>query len=191
MSGNLIARSVHDLTAAAWFGGSLMGAIGLNGATAEAKDPRERTRLSSSGWMRWAPVQTGAFVAHLGALVPILWENKGRYATQDGVMRWTWIKAGVTVVGAGVTLYSSILGKKVEALAEEGAEGATEPSPTASPELQSAQDQLRLLQWIIPAFAGLVIILGAKHGEMQRPKNVKLGMLKSWPVVGRVLADRD
>ena len=191
MSGNLFARSVHDLTAAAWFGGSLMGAIGLNGAAAEANDPRERTRLSSRGWMKWAPVQTGAFVAHLGSLVPILWENKGRYASQDGVMRWTWIKAGVTAVGAGVTLYSSILGKKVEALSEEGAEGATEPSATASPELQSAQDQLRVLQWIIPAFAGTVIILGAKHGEMQRPKNVKLGMLKSWPVVGRVIGDRD
>src|SRR4051794_28909738 len=44
MAGNLIARSVHDLTAAAWFGGSLMGAIGLNGAAAQAKDPAERTR---------------------------------------------------------------------------------------------------------------------------------------------------
>ena len=50
MAGNLLARSVHDLSAAAWFGGSLMGAIGLNGATAEAKDPAERTRLSSLGW---------------------------------------------------------------------------------------------------------------------------------------------
>jgi len=187
MSGNLFARSVHDLTAAAWFGGSLMGAIGLNGATAEAKDPQERTRLSSLGWMRWAPVQTGAFAAHLGALVPILWENKGRYASQEGVMRWTWIKAGVTFAGAAVTLYSSVLGKKVEALAHEGAEGATEPSPTASPELQAAQSQLRALQWIIPVFAGTVIVLGAKHGEMQRPKNVKLGLLKSWPVVGRVI----
>ena len=29
-----------------------MGAIGLNGATAEAKDPAERTRLSSLGWIK-------------------------------------------------------------------------------------------------------------------------------------------
>lgn len=182
---NLIARSVHDLTAAAWFGGSLMGAVGLNGATAEAKDPAERTRLSSLGWMRWAPVQVGGFAAHFASLVPILAKNKGRYATQDGVMRWTWIKAGVTVVGAGVTLYSSILGKKVDALADEGAVGATEPSADASPELQSAQQQLKVLQWIIPVFAGTVIILGAKHGEMQRPQNVKKGMLQALPLIGR------
>lgn len=62
-----MARSVHDLTAAAWFGGSLMGTIGLNGAAAEAKDPAERTRLSSLGWIKWAPIQTTAFVTHLVA----------------------------------------------------------------------------------------------------------------------------
>lgn len=173
MSGNLLARSIHDLTAAAWFGGSLMGAVGLNGATAEAKDPTERTRLSSLGWKRWAPVQTAAFAAHLGTWAPILWENKGRYTTQHGVMRWTWIKAGVTVAGAAVTLYSGVLGKKVEELSQQGARGATEPSPTASPELQEAQDQLRMLQWTIPVFAGAVIVLGAKHGELQRPRNLK------------------
>lgn len=173
MSGNLLARSIHDLTAAAWFGGSLMGAVGLNGATAEAKDPTERTRLSSLGWKRWAPVQTAAFAAHLGTWAPILWENKGRYTTQHGVMRWTWIKAGVTVAGAAVTLYSGVLGKKVEELSQQGARGATEPSPIASPELQEAQDQLRMLQWTIPVFAGAVIVLGAKHGELQRPRNLK------------------
>jgi hypothetical protein len=178
MSGNLLARSIHDLSAAAWFGGSLMGAVGLNGATSEAKDATERTRLSSLGWKKWAPVQTGAFAAHLASLGPILWENKGRYAAQDGVMAATWIKTAVTVAGAAVTFYAAILGKKVDELAEEGAQGATEPAPSASPELVKAQKQLHLLQWLIPGFAATVIVLGAKHGEMQRPKNVKLGLLK-------------
>jgi len=173
MSGNLLARSIHDLTAAAWFGGSLMGAVGLNGATAEAKDPTERTRLSSLGWKKWAPVQTAAFAAHLGTWAPILWENKGRYATQEGVMRWTWAKAGVTLAGAAVTLYAGVLGKKVDELSEQGAVGATEPAATASPELKKAQEQLRMLQWAIPAFAGTVIVLGAKHGELQRPRNLR------------------
>jgi hypothetical protein len=179
MSGNLLARSLHDLTAAAWFGGSLMGAVGLNGATAEARDPAERTRLSSLGWKRWAPVQTGAFAAHLASWGPILWENKGRFARQQGVMRWSWIKAGVTAAGAAATLYAGVLGKKVDELSEEGGRGATEPSATASPELANAQRQLRQLQWAIPVFAGTVIVLGAQHGEMQRPKNVTKGLLRS------------
>lgn len=182
MSGNLLARSIHDLTAAAWFGGSLMGAVGLNGATAEAKDPTERTRLSSLGWKKWAPVQTAAFAAHLATWAPILWENKGRYAAQEGVMRWTWAKAGVTVAGAAVTVYAGVLGKKVDELSEQGAVGATEPTPTASPELREAQEQLRMLQWTIPALAGTVIVLGAKHGELQRARNLRpknLGTVKT------------
>lgn len=176
MAGNLLARSIHDLTAAAWFGGSLMGAIGLNGAAAEAKDPAERTRLSSRGWMKWAPVQTAAFATHLIADLAIAWENKERIAKQDGVAADTVYKTAVTLAGAAATLYAGALGKKVDKLADEGAEGATEPRPGASDKLQAAQKQLKVLQWAIPAFAAWVIVLGAKHGEMQRPKNVFAGL---------------
>ena len=131
MAGNLVARSVHDLSAAAWFGGSLMGAIGSNGAAAQAKDPAERTRLSSAGWMRWAPVQTAAFASHLAADLAIAWENKGRIAKQDGVARDTAINTVVTVAGAAVTRDAGILGKKVEKLADQGGRGrhrATNPT---------------------------------------------------------------
>jgi hypothetical protein len=176
MAGNLLARSVHDLSAAAWFGGSLMGAIGLNGAAAEARDPAERTRLSSLGWMKWAPVQTAAFATHLFADLAIAWENKGRIAKQDGVGVNTIYKTAVTLAGAAVTLYAGTLGKKVEKMANEGAHGATEPRAGASEELRTAQKQLKLLQFAIPAFAAWVIVLGAKHGEMQRPKNVLKGL---------------
>ncbi|MFD1212647.1 hypothetical protein ACFQ36_11425 [Arthrobacter sp. GCM10027362] len=178
MSGNLLARSVHDLTAAAWFGGSLMGAIGLNGAASQAQNPAERTRLSSLGWKRWAPVQTVAFASHIMAGIPLMWENKGRMASQEGVTRLSAIKTGVTLVGALVTLYSGILGQKVDRLADQGAAGATEPDPAAPEELKAAQKQLKVLQWTIPFFAGTVIVLGAKHGEMQRPKRVFEGLFK-------------
>lgn len=36
---NTVVRAMHDLGLAAWFGGSLMGAIGLNGAANESADP--------------------------------------------------------------------------------------------------------------------------------------------------------
>lgn len=176
MAGNLIARSVHDLTAAAWFGGSLMGAVGLNGAAAEAKDPTERTRLSSLGWKKWAPVQAAAIGTHFLAGLALLGGNKGRIAKQDGVASLTAYKTAVTVVAAAATLYAGILGGKVEKLSEQGAQGATEPSPNASPELKSAQKQLKILQWSIPVLSGAVVVMGAKHGEMQRPGNVYKGI---------------
>jgi hypothetical protein len=176
MSGNLISRSIHDLTAGAWFGGSLMGAIGLNGATADAKNPTERTRLSSLGWKKWAPVQTAAFAAHLAAGVPLTAGNRDRLAGQHGVMRLTVYKTIVTLAGAAVTLYAGLVGKKVDQLSQEGAEGATEPGPGSSEELAAAQKQLKMLQWAIPVFAGWVMVLGAKQGEMQRVENVAKGL---------------
>ncbi|MBT2566946.1 hypothetical protein J7I84_10655 [Arthrobacter sp. ISL-85] len=178
MAGNLVARSIHDLTAAAWFGGSLMGAIGLNGATAQAQDPAERTRLSSLGWKKWSPYQTAAFGAHILAGAAVIFENKDRMAKQDGVTRLTIYKTIVTLAGAAVTLYAGMQGAKVDKLSGEGAAGATEPTPGASEELRSAQQQLKILQWAIPVFAGWVIVLGAKHGEMQRPKNVSKGLAR-------------
>jgi hypothetical protein len=191
MSGNLVARSVHDLTAGAWFGGSLMGAIGLNGAAAQAKDPRERARLSSLGWKKWAPVQAGAFGAHLLSGIPLVMKNADRLGSQHGVVRLSVYKAIVTLTGAGVTAYAGLLGRKVEKLSQEGAAGATEPSPTSSEELAQAQRQLKILQWTIPVFAGWVMVLNAKEGEMQRPQNVALGLRKnmSRPELARMLQE--
>ena len=191
MSGNLIARSVHDLTAGAWFGGSLMGAIGLNGAAAQAKDPRERARLSSLGWKKWAPVQAGAFGAHLLSGIPLVLKNADRLGSQHGVVRLSVYKAIVTLTGAGVTAYAGLLGRKVEKLSNEGAAGATEPSPTSSEELAQVQRQLKILQWTIPVFAGWVMVLNAKEGEMQRPQNVALGLRKnmSRPELARLLQE--
>ena len=38
---NTLARSLHDLGLATWFGGSLMGAVGLNGAAAVVDQDQE------------------------------------------------------------------------------------------------------------------------------------------------------
>ena len=43
---NTLVRTLHDVGLAAWFGGSLMGAIGLNGAGAAVLDDKERRNLS-------------------------------------------------------------------------------------------------------------------------------------------------
>ena len=62
---NTLVRSTHDVGLAVWCGGSLMGAVGLNGAGSKAADPQERLTLSSKGWARWAPVSAAAVGAHL------------------------------------------------------------------------------------------------------------------------------
>ena len=127
--------------------------------------------------MKWAPVQTAAFASHLVADLAIAWENKGRIAKQDGVARDTVIKTAVTRGGRRRDAVRRHPGQEGgEARRPGRARAPPSPRPEASDELKSAQQQLKMLQWAIPAFAAAVIILGAKHGEMQRPKNVFAGL---------------
>jgi len=62
---NTLARSLHDLGLAAWFGGSLMGAVGLNGAAAVVDQPQLRLRMENAGWARWTPVNLAGIAAYV------------------------------------------------------------------------------------------------------------------------------
>lgn len=167
---NTVVRSLHDIGLAAWFGGTLMGAVGLNGGSAKAKNPAEHLRLSSTGWAKWAPVQIAAILAHGIGGVGLILGNKGRLASKPESRTNTIVKLALTAVAAATTLYAGILGAKISAHADEVGEGATEPTEeSASPALISAQRQQKVLQWVIPAVTAVLIVLGAQQGEQQRP----------------------
>lgn len=170
-SRDTVLRIMHDAGAAAWFGGSLMGAVGLNGATSDAKDPRERTRLSADGWMRWAPVNAAAIGAHLIGGTGILWTNKSRQVTERGVGVNTGIKAAITLTALALSAYGTVLGARV-ARAGDGApaKGATEPSEKTPEDVAAAQRQLKVIQWTTPVLTGAIVALSAQQGEMQRPR---------------------
>ena len=84
-SRNTIVRSLHDLGAAAWFGGSLMGAVGVNGAAATVRDPKDRAKTAAAGWAKWAPVSAAAIGAHLLGGGGLLYANRDRAKHQSGV----------------------------------------------------------------------------------------------------------
>jgi len=166
---NLLVRSMHDIGLAAWFGGSLMGAVGLNGATAYAKLPPDRLRLSSLGWARWAPVQLGALVIHGIGGIALIAGNKERLAIQqEGRTNTIW-KAIVTGAALASTGYSGVLGKSIHDHQNEPTDGVTEPAPGSSDKLASAQRQQKILQWVTPALTLVLIVLTAQQGEQQRP----------------------
>lgn len=165
---NTVVRSLHDLGLAVWFGGSLMGAVGLNGAAAEADKPSERLRLSSFGWAKWTPVQIAAIGAHAVGGLGLILSNRSRLKFQPGATPNTVIKLVLTLAAAGVTAYSGVLGAKINEHQDESTRGTTEPSPAASEELASAQKQLQVLQWTIPGLTAVLIVLGAVQGEQQR-----------------------
>jgi hypothetical protein len=181
---NTVARTLHDLGLAAWFGGSLMGATGVNGAAAAVEDPTQRLRVANSGWARWTPLNLAGIAAHLAGGALLTGANKGRLAGQQGVAVTSTIKTALTVAALGTTAYARVLGKRLERARDVPVEGGTTPSPTSPDEVARAQRQLTALQWVIPGLTGAVLVVSARMGEQQRPTQVSKGL------VGRLVPGR-
>ncbi len=162
---------MHDLGAAAWFGGNLMGAIGVNGGSKDVKDPAERTAVAAAGWARWAPFSAAAIGAHLIGATGLLLANRDRVRDQKGVGANSAIKAVLTAAAIGTTAYSGMLGAKIAAEGSSApAEGGTVPSSDTPDNVAKLLQQQRLLQWATPVLTGAILVLGAQQGEQQRPE---------------------
>jgi hypothetical protein len=125
---NTVSRSLHDLGLAAWFGGSLMGAVGLNGAAAQVEEPKQRLRVATAGWNRWTPVNLAGIAAHLAGGAVLLGANKGRLASQRGVGRATVVKAALTGAALAAAAWSRTLGARLDQAGEVPVQGGTDPS---------------------------------------------------------------
>jgi hypothetical protein len=174
---NTVSRSLHDLGLATWFGGSLMGAVGLNGAAADVEEPTQRLRVANAGWNRWTPVNLAGIAAHVAGGAVLLGANKGRVASQQGVAQATVVKTALTGAALAATAWSRALGAKLDQAGEVPVEGGTEPSGDTPEDVAKAQRQLKVLQWVIPALTGAVLVLNARMGEQQRPTQATSGLL--------------
>ena len=112
----------------------------------------------------------------LGAL-QLTRANKGRLAAQRGVRGVAALKAALTLAAVGATAYSRILGQRVMSAGDVPVESGTEPSATTPARVSDAQRQLDVLQWVLPALTGAIVVVNAIMGEQQRPKAVARGML--------------
>ena len=178
---NTLAHAMHDLGLAAWFGGSLMGAIGVNGAAADVDDPRQRARVANAGWARWTPFNAVAIGAHLIGGAQLLKANKGRVATQQGVLANTNLKMALTAGALAATGYARVLGKKMQKAGDVPVAGGTNATATTPPEVAKAQKQLNALQWAIPGLTGAMLASSSLHEEQQRPSQVIGGTIKGLP----------
>ncbi len=173
--------SLHDLGAAAWFGGSVMAALGVHGAAAQVRDPTDRARVAAAGWATWAPISAVAIGVHLVGATGVLLAHRDRRWHQPGERANTTAKLVLTAAAVATTAYSGVLGAKVahgDGQPAEGAteptigtppaEGATEPSLGTAADVAAAQQQLQVLQWATPILTAAIIVLGAQRGERQR-----------------------
>lgn len=178
-----LARSLNDLGLAAWFGGSLMGAVGLNSATASIDDSSDRARVASAGWIRWAPVNAVAIGAYATGATMLAVGNRRRIVGQRGVARWSTAKTALTAAALVSTAATGYFGQQVMRAGDIDAHSATEPSAGTPPDVARAQRILRALQWVTPTLTAAIIIVDARLGEQQRPLQVLAG------VAQRILPD--
>lgn len=171
-SRNTLIRSMHDVGLAAWFGGALMGAVGLNGAANDVTDPTDRAKVASAGWARWAPVNAAAIGVHVIGGAGLILANRKRLAHQGGAGTNTAIKSVLTGVAVASTAFSGWKGAQVAKAGKVHATGGTIPSEQTPPDTAAAMQQLRIAQWVTPAVTAVLIVLGAQQGEQQRPSQL-------------------
>lgn len=175
METNTISRTLHDVGLALWTGGSTMGAVGVNGA-ATAAEPRERLRVAGEGWSRWMPAHMGAIAAYGVGSIGLTLGNRDRMKAQHGVARLAAVKTVLTAAALAADAYANILGRRAGKAGEVPVAGATEPTSETPPDVASTLKRLRVVQWVVPALTGALVVISARMGEQQRPQAVARGM---------------
>lgn len=177
MARNTVARVVHDVTLAAWFGGSLMGSLGVNESASRVGEPADRLGVANAGWRGWQPVQAIAIPLHLLSALQLTRANRGRVAAQRGVGRAAGIKALLTGLALLATIAAAVLGRRVGEHAGEPVASGVEPTERTPGATARLQRSLRLVQWAVPATTGAMLGVNALLGEQQRPTSVLRGVL--------------
>jgi hypothetical protein len=177
MARNTILHAMHDVGLAAWFGGTLANVISLNPAAGAAGDSKSTGAVANVGWDRWTPINAAAIGLHLIGSAGLLATNMPRLKAQRGVAAMSLAKAALTTAALGATAYSRALGTKVSKHDDVPAETGTEPDASTPPDAATAQRQLSMLQWAIPALTGAIEVVSAYASEQQRATEVHKGML--------------
>jgi hypothetical protein len=174
---NTALRAMHDVGLAAWFGGSAMGAAGLNPAAEKLETESGTARVASVGWKKWTPVNAVAIGVHLVGGAGLAVANWHRVGLQRGVLASTVAKTALTGLALAATAYARSLGKKIEVASSLDNEGSPEDA-SHHMAIEAEQRKLRVVQWTVPALTGAIEILNALQGEQQRPAQQARGWLQ-------------
>jgi hypothetical protein len=183
---HVLAQAVHDLGAALWFGGAVMGVAGVNKSGNDLRDPIDKVRVAESAWQRFAPVEWAGIAAVLGAGLQLTRASEGRLAAQHGWARAGSTKAAVAVLGAAATAFAAYSGQKIGQLTEQAAaagrpvdvQDASTPSAQTPPELATWQGRQRVAQYLVPIASGANIVLNSYLVQTYRPGATAAGLVR-------------
>ena len=184
---HVLAQAVHDLGAALWFGGAVMGVAGVNKSGNDLRDPLDKVRVAESAWQRFAPAQWAGVAAVLVAGSQLTRASKGRLATQHGWARAGGVKAAVAVAGAAATAFAAYSGQKVGQLTEQAAasgrsvdvKDASTPNAQTPAELAAWQKRQRASQYLVPLASGANIVLNSYLVQTYRPGATARGLART------------
>ncbi len=183
---HVLAQSVHDLGAALWFGGAVMGVAGVNKSGSDLRDGLDKIRVAESAWSRFAPAEWAGIAAVLLAGAQLTQASSGRLVLQHGWARAGGTKAAIAVVGAGATAFAAYSGSKIGQLAEQAAsrgqqvdvQDASIPNAGTPSDVAAWQRRQRVAQYAVPVLAGANIVLNAYLVQTYRPAATARGVLR-------------
>jgi hypothetical protein len=185
-SSQVLPQTVHDLGAALWFGGSVMGVAGVNKSGNDLRDGMDKIRVAASAWNRFAPAQWLGIAAVLAAGTQLTRGSKGRLFAQQPFKRAGAAKAAVAVAGAAATAFAAYSGQKIGLLAEQAhqrgepveVQDATIPTEKTPSELAAWQRRQRVAQFLVPLFSGANIVLNSYLVQQYRPTAAVRGVVR-------------
>jgi len=183
---HFVAQAVHDLGSALWFGGSVMGAAGVNKSGQQLTQGIDRIRVASSAWGRFAPAQWAGIGATLLAGLRLTQVGGRRLALQEGFATVGGLKAGFAVAGAAATGFAAYSGSRIGALAEEAEQrgaavqvkDATLPIDATPPDIARWQQRQRFAQALVPVLAGANIVCNSWLVQSYRAGSTAKGVLR-------------
>ena len=163
---HFVAQAVHDLGSALWFGGSVMGAAGVNKSGAQLTQGIDRIRVAGSAWSRFQPAQFAAIGATLVAGLRLTQVGGRRLALQKGFGSVGALKAGIAVTGAAASGYAAYCGAQISKLAEQAEKSgtplevkdATLPTARTPEDIAAWQRKERVAQMVVPVLSGANIV---------------------------------
>jgi uncharacterized membrane protein len=173
-------RAAHDLGLAAWFGGSYMGAVALNGASREIDDHTQRTRVVNAGWFRWAAIVPVAIGLHLAGAAGL----SRRMGCPGHTTALSRVRAVLTVAAMLATIESGRSGRQVVSQGDVPVASAVQPISDTPAPVAAAQRRLRVVQWLIPALTGALFVIDALQQDIDR--GTRLAPLLACRVAARV-----
>lgn len=158
-----VIRATHLVTNAAWFGGSLMGAVGLNPAARQVQGSAETAKVEDAGWSRWGPVQGAAIGLHVLSGLAITIDNRRRVIAHGPTRSATALKTVLTGGAIAGSAAAYWFGAELSR-----AHGRQDHDPEAKKTVEQLSERMRWLQWVTPATTAGLLVLDAHLGEQQR-----------------------